>query len=87
MKHIKVQFLMEDPGQCKSTFLTVDTPKRYFNRSTETGVWSNTYPSGNYCENDCPVSENIVFEIVSQGQPCHLDGNGDFEGKNPFIPF
>jgi len=87
MKHVKVQFLMEDSGLCKSTFLTADTPKRYFNRSTETGIWSHTYPSGNYCENDCLVSENIVFEIVSKGQLCYLDGNEGFEGKRPFLPF
>lgn len=86
-RHIRVAFYLEDTGFCRDTFRTTQEPERYFNRSMENGKWYTASPAGNYCENDCTVGADIVFEIVSNGEIRHLDGNGDFPGKNPFIPF
>ena len=86
-RRIRVEFYLEDDGLCRDTFRTTEGPERYFNRSMEDGKWHTASPVGNYCENDCTVREDIIFEIVSRGRVCHLDGNGDFPGKNPFIPF
>ncbi|WP_289499954.1 DUF7768 domain-containing protein [Faecalibaculum rodentium] len=86
-KHIRVAFYLEEAGLCRDTFRTIEGPERYFNRSTADGIWYTASPAGNYCENDCTVGADIVFEIVSNGEIRHLDGNGDFPGKKPFIPF
>ena len=86
-RRIRVEFYLEDDGLCRDTFRTTEGPERYFNRSMEDGKWHTASPVGNYCENDCTVREDIIFEIVSRGRVCHLDGNGDFPGKDPFIPF
>ena len=86
-RHIRVSFYLEDEGLCRDTFCTAEGPERYFNRSMADGTWYTTKPVGNYSENDCTVREDIVFEIVSHGEIHHLDGNGDFPGKNPFVPF
>lgn len=86
-RRIRVAFYLEDAGLCRDTFRTTEGPVRYFNRSTVDGTWYTASPAGNYCENDCTVGADIVFEIVSNGEIRHLDGNGDFPGKKPFIPF
>lgn len=86
-RHIRVVFYLEDEGLCRDTFRTTEGPERYFNRSIGDGIWYTAAPVGNYCENDCMVRGDIVFEIISCGEVHHLDGNGDFPGKNPFIPF
>ena len=33
------------------------------------------------------ISPQTIFEVVYQGRLCARDGNGDFEGKIPFVPF
>lgn len=86
-KHIRVALHMEEPGQCRDTFCTTEGPERYFNRSMADGTWYTASPAGNYCENDCIVSEGIIFEVIAGGEIRSLDGNGNFPGKNPFIPF
>ena len=51
------------------------------------GTWYTASPAGNCCENDCTVRADIIFEVIAGGEVRCLDGNGDFPGKNPFIPF
>ncbi|WP_148509877.1 hypothetical protein [Hungatella hathewayi] len=87
MKQIKVTFLLEDSGLCRDVFRSIDPPGRYFNRSTETGVWYHADQRGNYCESSHPVGKDIIFEVFSDGLARCLDGNGTFEGKAPFVPF
>ena len=86
-RHIRVAFYLEETGLCRDTFRTTQGPERYFNRSMGDGKWYTATPAGNYCENDCTVKADIIFEIVSDGEVRHLDGNGDFPGKDPFMPF
>lgn len=86
-KRIRVTHHMEDTGMCRNVFCTAEGPERYFNRSMTDGIWYTASIAGNYCENDCTVREGIIFEIIIGGVVRCLDGNGDFPGKNPFIPF
>ena len=86
-KHIRVVLHMEEPSLCRDTFCTTEGPERYFNRSMADGTWYTASPVGNYCENDCTVREDIIFEVIAGGEVRCLDGNGDFPGKNPFTPF
>lgn len=86
-KRIRVALHMEDTGLCRDTFCTTEGPERYFNRSMTDGIWYTASPAGNYCENDCTVRVGIIFEVIAGGEVRCLDGNGDFSGKNPFIPF
>lgn len=88
MKKIRVKLLHEDEGFCKDTFVTVSGTKKYFNRDTESGVWYTTSEGyGGYFENGFPVDLNIMFEIFDDKLECiALDGNGDFDGKKPFVP-
>ena len=51
------------------------------------GTWYTASPAGNYCENDCTVRADIIFEVIAGGEVRCLDGNGDFPGKTPFTPF
>ncbi len=87
MKKIQVAFLMEETGLYRDTFYALEEPEQYFNRSTYTGEWFYACQRGNYCENDYRVSPNIIFEVIAHGEVYCLDGNGDFEGKVPFLPF
>lgn len=86
-KHIRVALHMEEPGLCRDTFCTTEGPERYFNRSMADGTWYTASPAGNYCENDCTVREDVIFEVIAGGEIRCLDGNGDFPGKDPFMPF
>lgn len=87
---IQVTFLMEDRGFCKDVFATVEKPTRYYNRifenyTGEVATWYSASPS--IFESDCRISPQTIFEVVYQGRLCARDGNGDFEGKIPFVPF
>ena len=87
---IQVTFLMEDRGFCKDVFATVEKPTRYYNRifenyTGEVATWYSASPS--IFESDCRISSQTIFEVVYQGRLCARDGNGDFEGKIPFVPF
>ena len=85
MKKIQVSHQFENTSFSKDVFRTLEQPVRYFNRNIENGTWYSTLP---YCfENDTPIRDGIAFEILSDGKVCALDGNGDFEGKKPFVPF
>ena len=33
------------------------------------------------------IREDFIFEVIADGVVCALDGNGNFEGKKPFVPF
>ena len=86
---IQVTFLMEDRGFCKDVFATVEKPTRYYNRifenyTGEVATWYSATPS--IFESDCRISSQTIFEVVYQGRLCARDGNGDFEGKIPFVP-
>lgn len=87
---IQVTFLMEDRGFCKDVFATVEKPTRYYNRifenyTGEVAAWYSASPP--IFESDCRISPQTIFEAVYQGRLCARDGNGDFEGKIPFVPF
>ena len=87
---IQVTFLMEDRGFCKDVFATVEKPTRYYNRifenyTGEVATWYSASPS--IFESDCRISPQTIFEVVYQGRLCAREGNGDFEGKIPFVPF
>ena len=86
-KRIRVALLMEEAGLCRDTFCTTEGPERYFNRSMADGTWYTASPAGNCCENDCTVRADIIFEVIAGGEVRCLDGNGDFPGKAPFVPF
>ncbi len=86
-KRIRVALHMEETGLCRDTFCTTEGPERYFNRSMADGTWYTASPAGNCCENDCTVRADIIFEVIAGGEVRCLDGNGDFPGKSPFIPF
>ena len=57
----------------------------YCNRDTVDGTWYTSTPDD--YQNDCRIRKDVIIEIISDGQVIALDGNGDFEGKKPFIPF
>ena len=38
-------------------------------------------------ENGSLIREDLIFEVIANGVVCALDGNGNFEGKKPFVPF
>lgn len=62
----------------------------YYNRifenyTGEVATWYSASPS--IFESDCRISPQTIFEVVYQGRLCARDGNGDFEGKIPFVPF
>lgn len=65
MKTIRVKFHHEDSGLCQTTFVTVDEPRRYFNRTdgNQFGCWYTVYPSQGYWENSSVVSSDVSFEI------------------------
>ena len=81
----QISFLFEDPGYCKDVFRTIAEPVRYYNRDTESGAWYSSTPD--WHENDSLIREDVIFEVISDGVVCALDGNGNFEGKRPFVPF
>ena len=55
------------------------------NYTGEVATWYSASPS--IFESDCRISPQTIFEVVYQGRLCARDGNGDFEGKIPFVPF
>lgn len=57
----------------------------YYNRDTESGAWYSSTPDWN--ENGSLIREDLIFEVIADGVVCALDGNGNFEGKKPFVPF
>ena len=85
MKTIQLTFLFEDTGFCKDVFQSVSQPYYYCNRDTVDGTWYTSTPDD--YQNDCRIRKDVIIEIISDGQVIALDGNGDFEGKKPFIPF
>lgn len=85
MKTIQLTFLFEDTGFCKDVFQSVNQPYYYCNRDTVDGTWYTSTPDD--YQNDCRIRKDVIIEIISDGQVIALDGNGDFEGKKPFIPF
>lgn len=87
MKHIRVVFFSEDIIHRRDIFRSLDDPEEYFSRSIEDGTWHTAYPGADYCEKGDQFRPNIVFEITFHGKTICLDGNGDFQGKTPFVPF
>ena len=81
----QISFLFEDPGFCIDVFCTITEPVRYYNRDTESGAWYSSTPDWN--ENGSLIREDLIFEVIANGVVCALDGNGNFEGKKPFVPF
>ena len=81
----QISFLFEDPGFCIDVFCTIAEPVRYYNRDTESGAWYSSTPDWN--ENGSLIREDLIFEVIANGVVCALDGNGNFEGKKPFVPF
>ena len=81
----QISFLFEDPGFCIDVFCTIAKPVRYYNRDTESGAWYSSTPDWN--ENGSLIREDLIFEVIADGVVCALDGNGNFEGKKPFVPF
>ena len=81
----QISFLFEDPGFCIDVFCTIAEPVRYYNRDTESGAWYSSTPDWN--ENGSLIREDLIFEVIADGVVCALDGNGNFEGKKPFVPF
>ena len=80
----QISFLFEDPGFCIDVFCTIAEPVRYYNRDTESGAWYSSTPDWN--ENGSLIREDLIFEVIADGVVCALDGNGNFEGKKPFLP-
>ena len=85
MKKIQVTYFFEDSGFCKDVFKSVDIPHYYYNRDTASGVWYTSTPD--YYANDRRIQRDVIIEVVAGGRVIALDGNGDFEGKRPFVPF
>ena len=85
MKKIQVTYFFEDSGFCKDVFKSVDIPHYYYNRDTASGVWYTSTPD--YYANDRRIQQDVIIEVVAGGRVIALDGNGDFEGKRPFVPF
>ena len=81
----QISFLFEDPGFCIDVFCTIAEPVRYYNRDTESGAWYSSTPD--WHENGSLIREDLIFEVIANGVVCALDGNGNFEGKKPFVPF
>ena len=55
------------------------------NYTGEVATWYSASPP--IFESDCRISPQTIFEVVYQGRLCAREGNGDFEGKIPFVPF
>lgn len=85
MKKIQVTYFFEDSDFCKDVFKSVDIPHYYYNRDTASGVWYTSTPD--YYANDRRIQQDVIIEVVAGGRVIALDGNGDFEGKRPFVPF
>lgn len=85
MKRIQVTHFFEDTGFCKDVFQSVSQPYYYCNRDTENGIWYTSTPD--LFENDCRIRKDVIIEVISGGQIIAQDGNGDFDGKTPFLPF
>lgn len=85
MKKIRVIHLFGNSGLCTDVFHTVGSPRRYYNRNMVSGVWYTSTPDT--YENDCHIRQDVSIEVVAGKQVLALDGNGDFEGKKPFVPF
>ena len=85
MKTIQVTPLFEDVGFCKNVFQSVTKPYYYCNRDIVDGIWYISTPDD--FENDCRIRKDVLIEIFRNGKVIALDGNDDFEGKNPFVPF
>ena len=81
----QISFLFEDPGFCIDVFCTIAEPIRYYNRDNESGAWYSSTPD--WHENGNLIREDLIFEVITNGVVCALDGNGNFEGKKPFVPF
>lgn len=81
----QIAFLFEEPRFCIDVFCTIAEPVRYYNRDTESGAWYSSTPDWN--ENGSLIREDLIFEVISDGVVCALDGNGNFEGKKLFVPF
>ena len=77
----QISFLFEDPGFCIDVFCTIAEPVRYYNRDTESGAWYSSTPDWN--ENGSLIREDLIFEVIANGVVCALDGNGNFEARNP----
>jgi len=78
--NIKITFLHEDTGNCKTTFKEIGK-ENYYNRieHNDSGYWYTVYPSNGYWENNSKVKDDIVFEI------CNFDGNLLFTESNANI--
>ena len=85
MKKIQVSYLFENAGLCTDVFKSVDSPRRFYDRNTESGIWYTATPTA--YENDSRIRHDVIVEVIADGQVIALDGNSDFAGKKPFIPF
>ena len=84
MKKIQVTPFFEDIGLCKNVFRSISEPHYYCNRDTVDGTWYTSTPD--YFENDCRIRQDVIIEIIADGKIIALDGNGDFKGKQAFVP-
>lgn len=85
MKTIQVTPLFEDVGFCKNVFQSVSKPYYYCNRDIVDGTWYTSTPDD--FENESRIRKDVVIEVLWNGSVIALDGNGDFSGKKPFVPF
>ena len=85
MKTIQVTPLLEDVGFCKNVFQSVSRPYYYCNRDIVNGIWYTSTPDD--FENDCRIRKDVIIEVLGNGKVIALDGNGEFDGKKPFVPF
>ena len=49
--------------------------------------WIPNTSTPDYYANDRRIQRDVIIEVVAGGRVIALDGNGDFEGKRPFVPF
>lgn len=80
MKKIQVSYLFENAGLCTDVFKSVDSPHRFYNRNTESGIWYTATPTA--YENDSRIRQDVIVEVIADGQVIALDGNSDFAGKS-----
>lgn len=65
MKKIQVSYLFENAGLCTDVFKSVDSPHRFYNRNTESGIWHTATPTA--YENDSIVHAQppLIFGVSS----------------------
>lgn len=85
IRQVKNQFRIDYDCSIEDFLESIYYNRIFENYTGEVATWYSASPS--IFESDCRISPQTIFEVVYQGRLCARDGNGDFEGKIPFVPF